>query len=117
MGLDGRVGQQVPGDLLDRELVERFIAIEGVNDVISVRKNVLILVPMIAHSIGKSHHVQPRHRHALAELRQTQEPIHLPFVSIRGCVAQKGPHFLGRRRQTDQIQAYTAQQRAFVGLG
>ena len=63
----GRVRQEVAGELLAREDVERLIRVEGVDDVIAVREDALILVAVVADRVGEAGDIEPPDCHAFAE--------------------------------------------------
>ena len=51
----GGFRQQIAGQLLPSELIEREIPVEGVDDVIPVRPNAVGLIAMVADGVGVSH--------------------------------------------------------------
>ena len=54
-----------PTDLLDRELVERFVLVEGIDHVVPVGTDIQPLVTVEPHGISEPHDVQPGYGHAL----------------------------------------------------
>ena len=112
-----RAGQQIAGDLFDGELVEQLIPVERINHVVAVRKDALVLVAVITHRVGEPHHVQPRHRHALAEVRRLEQTVHLAFVSFGTRIVEIGRLLPRCRRQTDQVETEATQQSALVRFG
>ena len=91
--LGGRVGQQVAGELLDGELVERLVAVERVDHVIAVREDALALVAVVADRVGEPGQVQPGNGHPLAVMGRLEQPIDQALVGARiGVVARRrGP--------------------------
>ena len=69
VSIHGRIRQEVARKLLDSEFVERFISVKSADDIVTIRENILILVPVILHRIRIPHHVRPRHSHPLPEVR------------------------------------------------
>ena len=72
---------------------------------------------MVAVCVGIAGQIEPLHRHALAELRQRQQAVHLLLVGVGGLVGQEGVHFGGGGRQAGEVEAQAAQQGGAVGLG
>ena len=64
------VGEQVAGQLLDRELVERHVAVEGVDHPIAPAPHVPLLVALVAVGVGIAGRIEPVGRHALAIARR-----------------------------------------------
>ena len=108
------VGQEIAGKLFNGELVERFVPVERIDDVIAIRKHVHVLVPMIPHRVRKPHQIEPRHRHPLAKMGRLHQAIDLAFVSFRTRILEKRIHLLRRWRQADEVKAQPTQQRALV---
>ena len=109
------IGQQVAGQLLARELVEGLILIEGFDDVIAIRPYVPGIVGMVANRIGIAHDVEPANRHALAKLRRSEKLLYEPGHRFRRFVLHESLHFPGLGRQTNQVKAQPARERAAVG--
>src|SRR5258708_2751834 len=57
--IDSRVRQQVAGELLDRELIEGHIAIEGVDDPVAILPHLAGSVNGVAVGIGVAGDVEP----------------------------------------------------------
>ena len=77
--LGGGVGEEVAGELFAGELVEGFVLIEGVNHVVAVGEDALILVAMEADGVGEAGDVEPPDGHALAEVWGGEEVVDLRF--------------------------------------
>ena len=73
-----RVRQQVAGELLDRELIERQVAVERVDDPVAPRPHAAVAVDVVAVRVGVAGGVEPRHRHALAVARRLQQRVDAP---------------------------------------
>ena len=65
------IGQQIARQLLDGELVEALVPIEGIDHVVAVRKDALILIAMKSNGIGEPRNIQPPHGHALSVMRRS----------------------------------------------
>src|SRR5262245_19913076 len=64
--LDGRIRQQIAGDLLDREAVERLVAIECVNDPITPSPHVPLRIRLVTIRVGIAGGVEPTDGHLFA---------------------------------------------------
>ena len=67
------VWQEIAGELLPGELVEWQIGVEGIDDVVAVRGNAVILVAVIADRIGVADQVQPVAGQSFAEAGRGQQ--------------------------------------------
>ena len=65
--LSRRIGQQVAGDLLDRELVERLVGVERADHVVAIGPDRPRHVGHVAGRIGIAGQVEPHPRPVLAE--------------------------------------------------
>ena len=72
---------------------------------------------MVAVSVGIAREVEPLHGHALAELRQGEEAIHLFLVGVGGLVGEEGIEFGGGGRESGEVEGDAAQQGGAVGFG
>ena len=87
----------VGGELLDDELVVRFILIVGLHDVVAVGPGVrvavvlaaIVHVAVAADGVGVAGGIQPVARPAFAVVRAGEEAINDRFPSIRRLVRQK----------------------------
>ena len=95
-----RVGKQVASQLLDRELVERHVAVEGANHPIAPRPDLAQAVDVKAMGIGVTRQIEPLHRHSLAVVQRLQQLVHSLFVCVCRRVSYKRIHFGGNWRQT-----------------
>ena len=78
-----RVRQQIPGHLLDDELVVAHVLVQRVNHPVAPEPNIPRLVFLIPIRIGIPRRVQPVPRPALAIVRRRQQPVHLDRKSTR----------------------------------
>ena len=113
---DGRVWQQVAGDLFARELVERPVLQKCLQHVVAVRPGRNRIVAMEPRRVPVTHRVEPVHGALLGIPRRGQQPIHHSFVRIRRRVRQERARVFWRGQQACQIERHAPEQRAFVGL-
>ena len=111
------VRQQVARDLLADELVVGLVLIHRSDDVVAVfprgREGE---VPLLARALGIARDIEPVPAPALAELRRREQPIHDFLKGFRRLVLHESLHFIGPRRQADEIEIYTPDQRRAVGI-
>ena len=116
LGMQARCGQQVAGDVLHRELIERHIGIECPYDVVPVAirlgKLEIVFVPQ---GLGVADEIEPMPAPALAVMGRIEQPIHQLGESVGGIVLQEGVDLLGRRRQPRQIESNAANQSPPIG--
>ena len=113
----GRLGEKVAGQLLAGELIKGFIVIVGVDHIVPVRENALILITVITHCVAEAHDIQPRYRHAFAKVGGGQQPVHLTFQGIRALVVDIRIHLCRSRRQACQVKVETSQHSGFPRFG
>ena len=112
------LGQQVAGELLDRELVVGQVAVEGVDHPVAVPPDVgAQRVGAVARAVGVAGQVEPHAGPAFAEGGIFQEAIDRSLVGAWGLVVEKLPQLFGRGRQAAQVEAHPTQQGMRVGLG
>src|SRR5215469_4162313 len=105
---------QVAGDLLNGELIERLVHVEGADHVIAVWPDVAAVVEMEAVGIGIASVVEPIPCALLAKSRARQQSINHLFVCIGRRVAYKCPILVWRRQQPRDIQGDPPNERRFV---
>ena len=111
------VRQKIAGELLAGEDVERLIGVKSVDDVIAVREDALILVPVVADRVGKAGDIEPPDRHAFAETWGGQQAIDLLLIGGGRIVGQEGSGLGGRGRQSGQVERDATQQAFLRGFG
>ena len=104
-GLVGRPRQQVAGELLDREPVERLVGVERADHVVAEQPDVDVVVAVIALRVGEPDQVEPEDRHPLAVVGRGQQPVDQPLVGVGRVVADERVDLLGRGRQADQVES------------
>ena len=77
------VGQQVAGDLFDDEVVEADVSVEGIDDPIPPRPEVIEAIRLIAVRVGVARDIEPFDGHALAVSRRGQQSIRNLPVGFR----------------------------------
>ena len=80
--IERAVGKQVAGQLLDRELIERHVAIEGVDHPIAKRPHLAIIVDMNAVGVGIAGGIEPIATPMFALARRGQQPIDIFFIGV-----------------------------------
>ena len=111
-------GQQVAGQLLDREPIEGHVAVEGVDHPVAVPPGIgPVAVVLVAVAVGIADQVEPRPGPALPEMRRGEQAVHEPLVGVGPPVRQELLHLRGRGRQAEEVQAEASDQRDAVRLG
>ena len=109
--------QQIAGNLLDGELVERQIAIERFDHPLPVAPRPgTRAVLLVAVAIGVTRQVQPVAAPLFAIVRRIEQPVHQVLVGIRPIVAEKIAHLVGRWRKAGEIEADPPDERRFGGF-
>ena len=96
------------------EDVERLVRIEGVDDVVAVREDALVLVAVESYRIGEAGHIEPPDGHAFTEARGVQQSVYLLLVSIGGSIGDEGSGLIWRGRQAGQVKGGATEQ-PFLG--
>jgi len=108
--------QQIPGKLFHHELVERQVAVEGMDDPVAVFPDGARRIDAITIGVGITRQVKPVPAPALAIVRRRQQAVDQPLVGVRPVIGDEAIDFLRRRRQAGQIQADPANERDPVRL-
>jgi len=87
-------GQKIAGDLLDHELVEGLVLVEGAHDPVAVGPHLAVVVQVHAVGVAVASGIQPEAGHMLAVARRPEKPVHDLLVSVRRRVLEKGIRFL-----------------------
>ena len=109
-----RAGEQVARQLLNDELVERQIVVDGLDQPIAPRPHVAMAVDAVAVRVGVAGRVEPLHGHPFAISRRGQQPIDESLVGARLLICQERPNFGDRRRQPGQVEAQATNQGAAI---
>jgi hypothetical protein len=67
--IDGGVGEEVAGQLLGGELIERLVPVERFDHPLAVGPDIALGIDMVSVGIGVAHGIQPFTRHILAVAR------------------------------------------------
>ena len=113
---DGRVGQQIAGELPDGKLIEGQVLIEGVDDPVAVFPDGPRRVEGITVRVGVTGRVQPPAGPTFAVMGRGEQPIHQPLEGVRTSVVEKRVHLFRPGGKTDQIEAQPANQRDAVSF-
>ena len=112
-----RVGQHVARQLLDRKLVERQIAIQRRDHPVAIGPDDARFVFLVAIGVGIAGEVQPATCPAFSIVRRGQQPIDESLVSVRRRVVHEGVDLGNRRRQANEVQRQSADQRLATRFG
>ena len=99
-----RLGSMSPANLLDGELVERHVGVQGADDPIAIGPDRARPVLFIAVRVGVAGQVEPAPRPALAVMGRGEQPIDEPLVGVGRRVVDEGVDLLRRGRQADQVE-------------
>ena len=115
--LDGGVGQQVTGDLFDREPVEAHAAVERVNHPPTVAPGVRPRVVLrVSVRVRIADLVEPVNGLLLAEVFGREKPVDNPIVRIVATVFQESALLFDCGHQAGQIERHTREERSPVSL-
>ena len=114
--LVGGVVQQITGDLLKGELIERLVRVQRADDVIAIRPDRPRRIIRVAAGIRIARLVQPELRPMLAERLLLEQVIHGPLVSSGFSVSEKLVNLRQGRRQSGEVERDPADQRRPVGF-
>ena len=110
-----RVGQEVAGDLLGGEPVERQVVVERLDHPIAVRPHLPFAVDRITVRVRVARTVEPVPPPALAVVVASEQPVDALFVGLRTRVRNEGGDLLGRRQQAGQVEVGAADERRAIG--
>lgn len=112
--VNGAVRHQIAGQLLNRELIERQIAVECVDHPLTVAPRPgTRAVLFIAVAIGVACEVEPIARPLFAIVGRIEEAIDQPFVCVGTVVAQERVDLFWGRRKAGEIEADAADEGGF----
>ena len=99
----GGIRQQVAGELFDRELFERQVAIEGIDHPIAVHPDLTLSVGVVAVRIGVAGDVEPVPAPALAIGGRIKQALHNAFVGAWRGVFDKVANHVWSGREPGEI--------------
>ena len=108
---DRRIWQQVAGELFDRELIERHVRVEGVDDPIAPTPHEPLVVREIAVCVGVPRLIEPVACLMFAVARRREQSVDDSLERIRFRVREEFIDLVQRRRQASQIECDSPQQR------
>ena len=112
----GGVGDQVPGDLLDHELVVGQIPVQGLDHPVPIFPDLAGQVVVVSVGVGVAGQVEPVASPALAVVGGTQKIVDEALVGVRARIFQKRLHLPGLGQQSDQVQIGPADQGRLLGF-
>ena len=110
------VGQHVPGQLLDGELVVGHIVIESPDHPVAVGPDVAGTIFLVAIAVGVAGEVEPLASPLFPVARGGEQLVDQALVGIRSFVVDEGIGLFGVWRQTDQVEIKSSDQRILVGF-
>ena len=78
-----RIGKHIAGQLFDRELIERQVAVERLDHPVAPRPHGPVIVPLVAMAVRVASRVEPGQRHAFAIVRAFKHPVYNLRVGVR----------------------------------
>ena len=109
--LQCRLGEQVTRELLNRELVEGHIGIEGIDHPVPPTPHRSGTIVLITTGICIPRGVEPNQAHAFTKMLRIQKSINNSLIGIRGIISQKTLNLFQRWWQSSQIHRDTTNQR------
>ena len=113
----GGIGQEIAGELVDGELVEGLIAIEGFDHPVAPGPHVAGTVGLKSIAVGVAGEVEPLGRHAFPITRGGEEAIDPFLVGIGRGVGEELLHLARGRRDAGQIEGNASNEGRARGLG
>ena len=110
------VGQQVAGQLLDGELVEGLVGIEGVDHPIAPQPHEAHAIEMVPAGVGIPRQIEPVLAQALAIMFGIHQTIHQALIGVGALVGQECIDLFHGGRQSGEIQGDAALQADRVSL-
>ena len=115
--VQARLGQQIAGHLLHRELVEGLVPVEGADDPVAVGIHLAVVVDVNPVRVAIARRVEPVAGPVLAPLLGREQPVDVPLVGVLRRIVQECMQQRGIGRQPRQVERRAARQRPPVGLG
>ena len=107
--IEGRVGQQITGELLGDELIEGHVLLKRADDPIPPGPLIVRSVVLVAVAVGEAGVVEPVQGQGLGARVGGQETIDDPAVGLRRFIGQELGAFVEGRRQPGQIERHAPQ--------
>src|SRR5439155_15878451 len=115
--LEGRIWQQVAGQLFDGELIEGQVSIQRVQHPVPVFPDLARGIDAVAIGIGVTRGVEPPAAPTLAVVRRSQKPVRQAFPGVGPRVAEELLHFDRFGWQAGQVETETPDEGGAVRLG
>src|SRR5262249_10902471 len=110
-----RVGEQVAGQLLDRETVVGHVVVVGLDDPVAPAPDGAVGVVGVALAVGVAGQVEPDLGPAFAVGRVGQRPVDVALVGVGGGVVDEAVRLLDARGQPGQVEGRPTGQGVAVG--
>ena len=110
------VGKQITCELFDGELVERHIAVEGVDHPFAPAGHVAAAIDVVTVGVCVARGVEPVEGETFAVVWRGQEMVDKPLVASRLIVGEISIDFREGRRQAGEVEREPTDQRRFVRL-
>ena len=114
--VQSRIRQQISSQLLDRELVERHVAVERIDDPVAPPPHVSLAVGLVAIAVRVSRSLEPGKSHSLPVARRPQQPIDDLVVSVRRSVPDERVDLGEAGWQADEIKRNATNPRRSVSV-
>ena len=117
-GRFGGLGQEVARELLNNEVVEGQVAVEGVDHIVAVVIRIGegdIFVDAVG--VGVARDIEPMPAPALAVHLRLEHRVDAALVGVRPLIAQEIVDIFGRGRHANEVERRAAQKSAAIGFG
>ena len=112
---EGGVRQEVAGHLIDGELIEGLVAVEGSDDPIAPGPHLLFGVYLIAVCVGVASGIEPIDGHAFAIAGRGEEATDGLLKGVGSAIGEEGIHLGGCGGEAGNVEGSAAQQSFFRG--
>ena len=106
----GRLVEQIPGELLDGELIEGLVGVERPDHPVSPGPLAVLEVVVIAMAVSIAGAVKPPGRQALSEARRCQQAIDRLRIRLWCLIREEGVQLFQGRRQAGQVKGSPSQE-------
>ena len=113
---DGRIGQEIARQLLDGELIEGLVGIEGIDHPVPPQPHEPDAIKVVSARVGVARQIKPVLTDSLSIMLRIHQTIDEALISIRTLVSEEGVDFLHSGRQTGEVEGDTALQANRVGF-
>jgi len=112
----GRVREEVAGELVDRERVERLVGVERLDHPIAIRPHRAMRVALEAVGVGVAGEIEPLHGHVLAVVGRSQQSVEGLGPSVGRIIGEERLEVGVGRRQAGQVEGGAAEQGGLGGF-